>query len=122
MSGELNNNEWLIRELESYECSENWAACSDLAMRAATALHLAEDVVEAKDAEIDRLRSLIVQFVTVDDACERHSSSIREWVQALHALKEEARRASMTGAEQYFAARLANPEYRQAYEEARRER
>jgi hypothetical protein len=34
---------------------------------------------------------------------------------------QEARCASTTGAERYFAARLANPEYRQAYEEARRE-
>jgi hypothetical protein len=30
---------------------------------------------------------------------------------------QEARRASMTGGERYFAAGLANPEYRQAYED-----
>ncbi len=67
MSGELDNNEWLIRELELYECAENWAYCSDLAMRAATALHLAEDVVEAKDAEIERLRAetaLLMEVLT----------------------------------------------------------
>jgi len=57
VSGKLDSNEWLIRELESYDCPGNWAYCSDIAMRAATALHLAEDIIEAKNAEMERLRA-----------------------------------------------------------------
>jgi hypothetical protein len=59
------------------------------------------------------------------DALRATKSSNRSWSDRLAdvalAAYKNARRASMTGAERYFAARLANPEYRQAYEEARRE-
>ncbi len=73
MSGELDNNEWLIRELESYDCPDNWAYCSDLAMRAATALHLAEDVVVAKNAEMERLRLELEVERTANRITENHN-------------------------------------------------
>jgi hypothetical protein len=95
VSGELDSNEWLIRELESYDCPDNWAYCSDIAMRAATALHLAEDIIEAKNAEMERLRGIqraVVALARTVLGKSEHPVERSPWIDVIHMMDEEARR------------------------------
>jgi hypothetical protein len=73
----------------------------------------------AARAEIERLRAAgdaLAEVALLAVVCCRDNEV--EQCNRAYAAWQEARRASMTGGERYFAARLANPEYRQAYEEA----
>jgi hypothetical protein len=64
-------------------------------MRAATALHLAEDIIEAKNAEMERLRGIqraVVALARTVLGKSEHPVERSPWIDVIHIMDEEARR------------------------------
>jgi hypothetical protein len=64
-------------------------------MRAATALHLAEDIIEAKNAEMERLRGIqraVVALARTVLGKNEHPVERSPWIDVIHMMDEEARR------------------------------